>query len=56
MRINVPGISEVPSEARNLDEAIAKSDMLLLSECDSTEPTKLARVGRSSSIYFIIHN
>ena len=37
MAYNVPSVSEVPSEARNLDEAIAKSDMHLLSECVSTE-------------------
>ena len=29
---NVPGISEVPSVARNLDGAIAKSDMHLLGD------------------------
>ena len=44
MSPNDLGISEVPSEARNLDRALAKSDTHLLSECDSTEPTKLARV------------
>ena len=32
MAYNVLGISEVPSIARNLDEAIAKSDMHLLGD------------------------
>ena len=32
MAYNVPGISEVPSEARNLDGALAKSDMHLLGD------------------------
>ena len=32
LKINVQGISEVPSEARNLDEALAKSDMNLLGD------------------------
>ena len=37
MSPNDLGISEVPSEARNLDEAIAKSDMHLLGEGGSYE-------------------
>ena len=32
MSLNVLGISEVPSEARNLDKAIAKSDTHLLAD------------------------
>ena len=37
MSYNVLGISEVPSEARNLDGALAKSDMRLLGVGDSPE-------------------
>ncbi len=41
---NVLSISEVPSEARNLGKGVARIRYTLLSECDSTEPMKLARV------------
>ena len=43
MSPNVLGISEVPSEARNLDEALAKSDMHLLGVGVSPEVSESKR-------------
>jgi|GEM_PF-2976610 len=42
---NVLSISEVPSEARNLGEGVARTRYryTLLSECDSTVPTEKSR-------------
>ena len=44
------GISEVPSEARNLDRALAKSDMHLLGVGDSLE-AKRRVAGRGAHLY-----
>jgi hypothetical protein len=51
MADNVPGVSEVPSEARNLDGALAKSDTHLLGVGNSPEVSvSEQRVGRCGSI------
>ena len=40
LRYNVLSISEVPSEARNFGEGVARTRYTLLSECDSTEQSE----------------
>jgi len=54
--LNVPGISEVPSEARNLDAALAKSDMHLLGDPDKGDPRQWRSVslgGISKVVRFV---
>jgi len=53
---NVLGISEVPSEARNLDEALAQSDMHLLGVGDSPEVSvSERRVGGDGRTFILNH-